>query len=408
MDHFAPDNSSGTDVKDQTFIIPLMRMRGKNATQNVIINPGGPGGSGLAFIYEIGEALNTILGEGYHVLSFDPRGVNGSVPKAECYPDEALRRANARPRYAELSRSGEMYAWNKNLARACYDTMGEHAKYINTPQTAADMNHILDAVGQEDMLYWGFSYGTILGQTYATMYPERSRRVVIDGVANVHDWYSRIDTDRKWVSDSERVLYGFFDECVKAGPARCPLATFGDTPEDLRDLVWARVDETRDQPLSVYVNNTVYGTFDYANILTNAIFYTLYAPHRSWGPVADQLAGFLKGNATDLWMDHGRVDFFGTIGEANRFVTFNDAKSGAGYWPQGRQELLDEVATWANQSRFSLDDLTGFFGRQHIVPQERVETAHPLLILTTSYDPVCPIVGAFAARNIFVGSQIIE
>lgn len=129
MDHFAPDISSGTNGNHQTFVNPLMRLRGKNATQNVIINPGGPGGSGLAFIDEIGQAINTILGEGYHVLSFDPRGVGGSVPKAQCYPDEALRRAQARPRYAELSRSGEMYAWNKNLARACYDTMGEHAKY---------------------------------------------------------------------------------------------------------------------------------------------------------------------------------------------------------------------------------------------------------------------------------------
>lgn len=47
------------------------------------------------------------------------------------------------------------------------------------------------------------------------------------------------------------MLYGFFDECIKAGPERCPLAPFGDTPEHLRDLVWSRVDETRDEPLSV-------------------------------------------------------------------------------------------------------------------------------------------------------------
>lgn len=69
----------------------------------------------------------------------------------------------------------------------------------------------------------------------------------------------------------------------------------------------------------------MYGTFDYPNILTNAIFYTLYAPQRTWHPVAAQLAGFLRGNATGLWMEHGRVDVFGTIGEANRFVTLNDA-----------------------------------------------------------------------------------
>lgn len=130
MNHFAPANSSNASGKDEVFIIPLIRMRAKNATQNLIINPGGPGGSGVQFVYAIGDELNTILNEGYHILSFDPRGVNGSQPKAECYPDETTRRAKSRSvRSGKLSDTGEMYAWNKNLARACYDTMGEHGKY---------------------------------------------------------------------------------------------------------------------------------------------------------------------------------------------------------------------------------------------------------------------------------------
>lgn len=129
IDHFAPSNSSVESEIEKVFTIPLIRMRAKNATQNLIINPGGPGGSGVQFVYAIGDELNTILDEGYHILSFDPRGVNGSRPKAECYPDEATRRAHSMPRSGRLSDTGDMYAWNKNFARACYDTMGEHAKY---------------------------------------------------------------------------------------------------------------------------------------------------------------------------------------------------------------------------------------------------------------------------------------
>lgn len=384
MNHFAPAKSSGAQEEDKVFTIPLIRMRAKNATQNLIINPGGPGGSGVLFVYAIGDELNTILDEGYHILSFDPRGVNGSRPRAECYPDDATRRAHSMPRSGRISDTGEMYAWNKNLARACYDTMGEHAEYsgflislssrliarslqmgtVNTPQTAADMNSILDAVGQEDMLYWGFSYGTTLGQTYATMYPERSRRIVIDGVANINDTYSRLDPDQKQFSDTDRVLYGFFDECAKAGPDRCPLAAFGGTADDVWEAVLSRVDALRDEPLSVYVNSTVYGTFDYPNFLTNAIFYSLYSPKKAWPPVAEQLAKFLQGNATDIWMEHGRADVFASIGEANRFVNFNDAKSGPGYWPQGRQDVVDEIERVANGSLFSRIDMTGFFGRQ--------------------------------------------
>lgn len=129
MNHFAPANSSGANGKEKVFTIPLIRMRAKNATQNLIVNPGGPGGSGVLFVYAIGDELNTILDEGYHILSFDPRGVNGSKPRAECYPDEASRRAHSMPRSGKISDTGAMYAWNKNLARACYDTMGEHAEY---------------------------------------------------------------------------------------------------------------------------------------------------------------------------------------------------------------------------------------------------------------------------------------
>lgn len=226
------------------------------------------------------------------------------------------------------------------------------------------MNSILDALGQEDMIYWGFSYGTTLGQTYATMYPERSKRVVIDGVANINDTYRRLDPEQKHLSDSDKVLYGFFDECVKAGPDRCALAPFGSTADELWEAVLSRVDKLRDEPLSVYVNSTVYGIFDYPNLLTNAIFYTLYAPKRSWSPVAGQLARFLEGNATELWMEHGRADHYASIGEAIRFVTFNDAKSGPEYWPQGRQDVVDEIVRVANGSLFSRIDMTGFFGRQ--------------------------------------------
>lgn len=57
--------------------------------------------------------------------------------------------------------------------------MGEHAKYPNTPQTAADMNDILDALGQKDMIYWGFSYGSLIRQTYAGLFSEQSKRVII-------------------------------------------------------------------------------------------------------------------------------------------------------------------------------------------------------------------------------------
>lgn len=159
------DQFDATNTEDKVFTIPLIRMRGKNATQNLLLNPGGPGGSGFEFLHRRGEQLSTIVGEGFHLLSFDPRGINGSTPKAACYPDKKTREALSYVRDTKvIEDSPEAYAFAKNFVRACSDTLGEHGLYINTPQTAADMNSILDAVGQKEMIYWGFSYvSEILG-----------------------------------------------------------------------------------------------------------------------------------------------------------------------------------------------------------------------------------------------------
>jgi pimeloyl-ACP methyl ester carboxylesterase len=86
IDQFATEKpDSATNPKG--FTIPLIRLRSKNATQNLLLNPGGPGASGFEFLYRRGDQLKSILGEGFHLLIFNPRGVNNSTPTASCYPD---------------------------------------------------------------------------------------------------------------------------------------------------------------------------------------------------------------------------------------------------------------------------------------------------------------------------------
>jgi len=409
MDHFNATNSG-----NKTFSIPLIRLRARNATKNLLLNPGGPGGSGGEFIYRRGEQLSGIVGEGFHLLSFDPRGVNLSRPLASCYPDTEARRALSAVNDGDIVYdSPELYAWTQNYVRACVDTMGEHGKYINTPQTAADMNHILDAVGQEDMVYWGFSYGTLLGQTYAAMFPERSKRVIIDGVVNQFEWYEgRFENET--LVDTEKVLRGFFDECIKAGK-NCSLSTLGDTPEVLWDKVTTAADKLKDQPLSVYVNNSVYGLLDRQKLWFDGIFPALYKP-QSWYNLSENLAKLLQGNATDAFLAYGGGDPWGSLGEANHFVRLSDARSGPKYWPQDRKSILDDVIAITNSSIFAAVQNSGFYVMQQwavprthsYVPKTGVKTAHPLLILSTTYDPVCPLVSARSANAAFQDSKIVE
>ncbi|KAL3952016.1 hypothetical protein ACCO45_013733 [Purpureocillium lilacinum] len=244
MDQFNASNNHG----GKSFSIPLVRLRGRNnATRNLVMNPGGPGGSGFALMYGDGPELSALVDERFHILSFDPRGVNSSRPLASCYPDQATRDAMANPNDGDPERdSPGRYAWTTNYVRACADTLGEHGRYVNTPQTAADMNSILDAVGQESMVYWGLSYGSLLGQTYAQMFPERCERVVVDGVADVFEWYEAPLLLADY-TDSQRVLDGFFDECVKAG-GRCALASLAGSARELQAKVMAFLDGLKQDP----------------------------------------------------------------------------------------------------------------------------------------------------------------
>jgi len=335
-------------LKNETFTIPLIRLRGREGSPNLLLNPGGPGASGVEFIYRRGEQISTIVGEGFHLVGFDPRGVNGSEPFAACYPDGETRRARGSVRDERVVEdSAEVYAWSSNYVQACAETIGEHGKYVNTPQTAADMNSILDALGQRDMIYWGFSYGTILGQTYAGLYPERSKRVIIDGVNNLFDWYGEL-LDEEDLVDAETVFDGLLHECTKV-PERCALSTFGSTKGALRERILSFASALREQPVSVYVNRTTYGLLDDRILLYRALAVALKRPG-TWYTLASNLAKWLEGNATEALLAYGLEKPWPPTGDANRLVMLNDGASGPRYWPQDRETMLEWLVPFINRS----------------------------------------------------------
>lgn len=408
------DQFNATNSGDKTFNIPLIRLRGKNATQNMLLNPGGPGGSGFGFLYELGSELNTIVGENFHLLSFDPRGVNSSTPLASCYPDEETKTKFHYNRDDDVIRdSGKRHAWSTNYAKACAENMGEYGKYVNTPQTAADMNSILDALGQQDMVYWGFSYGTLLGQTYATMFPERSKRVIIDGVANQFEWYEAHILEMDFV-DTFKVIDGFFDECLKAGDD-CPLASFAKTTAELKGKISGITSQLHDEPLSVYKDPSTYGLIDANNFLIDGFFRATYAP-KGWPKFAQTLANLLTGNATDALLAFTFSTFAKIKGDSTDIITLNDGISGAQYWAQGRQAYNDKMQPFYRNLSFAATLSRQYGAKQqwaiprthNYIPQKGVKTTHPLLILSTTYDPVCSLTAARTANEAFVDSRLVE
>jgi pimeloyl-ACP methyl ester carboxylesterase len=409
MDQFDAERSG-----NKTFSIPLFRLRGKNATQNLLVNPGGPGVGGMFMLEWRGEEVKSVVGEEFHILAFDPRGVNSSRPLASCYPDAETRAKHSDVRYARPDDSPELYAWTQNFVKTCRETAGDHGLYVNTPQTAADMNSILDAVGQKDMYYWGFSYGTVLGQTFATLFPDRAKRVIIDGVVNQFKWYDNL-MDWEAMEDTDRVLHGFYDECIKAGPHNCTLASLADTEEQLAAMVDVHMQRLKEQPIAVYINNTVHGLLTYEDVWYKGMFGGLYDSRR-WYRLADDLATLLQGTASQEYLAYGQRAGLGLVGDAHRFVLLNDGLTGPEHWAQERESLVDQLSSLMEQSSFSPLELPVYYAKQqwslakthHYTPRRGVKTAHPLLIMSMTFDPICPLVSAKSAIESFQDSRLVE
>lgn len=384
-----------------------------------------------------------MIGEGFHLLSFDPRGVNGSIPRAICYPTDAQRAESFVNTPWDLEfEAGDMYTSAENKAKACEDTTGEYGKYVNTPQTASDMDSILDAIGQEKMYYWGFSCqfsssvsgttgltgadGTTLGQTYAQMFPDRVSRLIIDGVSNLDEWYNAFFFEESLV-DTDRIFTGFVKECFKAKDV-CPLNSIKGTSfksaGELKSYIDDFLKDLEDEPIPVYLNNSNYGAITRRNIVTNGIFSALYKPTPAWPFLAKNLAALLNGNSTPAYNAYSDSWVASILGdETNAFVVMNDNwKTGLEAPVHGiksiqnyiisRPEMSVLVSKYEGSDVFdraswSLPTTHKFHPKYH--PEfSRFRTAEPILVLSTTWDPVCPLVSAKKAHNSFEGAGFVE
>ncbi|PHH91977.1 hypothetical protein CDD83_9540 [Cordyceps sp. RAO-2017] len=326
------DQFNKEKARNITFNVPIIRLRRENAKKNLIYGPGGPGLSGIEDIYFGGDEMTTLVGGDYHLMSFDPRGVNSSKPTAECFPTEELALTRTfDSRKLQVEDSG-MFAWASGVVKACRDNMGEHGKYINTPQAVADMNSILDAVGQEEMVLWGVSYGTMLAETYAALFPNRSSRIIADSVVHPFEWYDSLFIKSDY-SKTMEVLQAFADECVKAGD-RCALSSSAGPKELLINRIVDSVKQLGPEPLDVYVNVTTYGWIDNSTTW-GSIFQALYSPD-VWPVLARDLKSIMQGDGTGALLNSGLVDGLPIDPSlsASWFYTFNDGLSGAD-WPRG-------------------------------------------------------------------------
>ena len=164
----------------------------------MLTNPGGPGGSGLS-LPALSDYVPGNAGARFDWIGMDPRGVGASTPSLHCNRSYfGYDRPSYVPRATWIHRS--WLARARNYASACADTPAKRAllPHLTTLDTVRDMDLVRQALGAQKLGFYGYSYGTYLGQLYATRYPTRVGRFVLDGVVNPQRvWYSaNFDQDR--------------------------------------------------------------------------------------------------------------------------------------------------------------------------------------------------------------------
>ncbi|MEU4727419.1 alpha/beta hydrolase [Streptomyces sp. NPDC023588] len=155
----------------------------------LLVNPGGPGGSGRSLAGFIASALPKDVAGQYDVIGFDPRGVGKSEPALDCAPGHF---APVRPDSVPVDEATEQANLDRvrSFAESCQSKHADVLPHIGTVSAARDIEVLRAALGAERISYFGYSYGTYLGAVYAKLHPGRVHRLVLDSVVDPNGvWY---------------------------------------------------------------------------------------------------------------------------------------------------------------------------------------------------------------------------
>ncbi len=226
------------DPDGPTTEVALLRVRATNRKKRIgslFVNPGGPGGSATMMALASPYYLSDSVRDRFDVVGVDPRGV-GFSDNVQCFGstrEQTLKlKTLATVMFPMGARQERAYLKSaKALAKGCSTTGKELAGAMSTAEVARDMDVMRRAVGDKKLSYLGFSYGSVLGEYYANMFPDRVRAVAIDGVVNPIAWAGYQKTKNISLDDRLRSADGawaalkeIFRRCDAAGATHCALA----------------------------------------------------------------------------------------------------------------------------------------------------------------------------------------
>ncbi|MGW9350590.1 alpha/beta fold hydrolase [Nocardiopsis flavescens] len=369
---------------------------------SLVINPGGPGGSGVDFALYATEVFSPEVLARFDIVGFDPRGVGRSNPVV-CSLD--VLQDDPGPLFENRAALDARAAYNEVLRQDCRENTGPLYDHVDSLSVVHDIDAIRAAVGDERLTFFGVSYGTLMGQQYAQAYPDRVRAIVLDSVMD-HD----LDT-REYLSTQAEAAQDVFDAFVAwcEGSTQCALS--GQDPRALWTDLLKRADagelvvpEIPEDPWVVTAEDLIGMAFssgygpdwhDFASTLAwlddpEGVEFPEGAgfPEEESGPLGPQDAAAAGGSAQ---ADEGSADQL--VPYAYPAVLCNDYAlpvRGYGDWSALMRGNQRQVAPDVRYGMLAVDDVASCLGHEEVRnPQAPADASgsEPLLVINSLHDP---------------------
>lgn len=373
----------------------------ENRVGSLLMNFGGPGGPGFEIVVNNAAFFPFELRERFDIIGFDPRGVGMSsdVDCVDSFRDFPLTDSTPDPRsYAE-----QVEFW-QDFARDCQRRTGKLLQFVDTNSAARDMDRIREELGDEQLNYIGFSYGSLLGQAYADIFPERVRALVIDGIIDPAN--TTHDMILETTEGADIALNGFFDACRAAPSCAFKAPDLGAA----FDTVVAQAQKT---PLPGWVYPVT------ADLILQSTFGAMY-DHTTWPLLAEALrqayeqgsgvgfgvliSGIASDDDEDLDLTNG-FEAFASIACVDFLVVDGEREF---------QRILDEASAasprWGAYMSFAYALPCAFWPGAPRRPAAPVvaEGSAPILVVSSKYDPITRYDFGVAVANQLANARLLS
>lgn len=392
VDHDDPDGP--------TLELALNRHRAEDPDERrgvLLVNPGGPGASGVELARSLPRAGP--IGDHFDLIGFDPRGTGESTP-LDCH-DNLAEMYGVDPTVDGEADRTALLEESQAFVDACEQRHGDLLPFLGTTDVARDVDAIRAALGEEQINYLGYSYGTSLGQEYARLFPQRVRAMILDGV--VDHAPDGIETAAAQAAGFETALDNYVAHCDDEG---CGLGM------DARDAIAEVVASAEEAPIPASGEDRDAGPGE----VSLALAQSLYA-EQLWSSLSRALRDALDGEGdglvqlADLYLRREPDGSYPTGTEVYFAVSCLDDT-----WPTDPDEFLAAATEAEEESPFFGGAITSDYIRCALWPTPPkplapvpadIEGLAPILVVSTTGDPATPYENGVAVADQIPGAVLV-